>query len=380
MASLTCSFCNHANPAGARFCNECGSGLGLRPCARCDAINDVGATYCHHCGAMLNERVATSVGGSAQASRATDAVPESSVVRALDAVAPEPASPRPSSPPSVKELSSAAERLDAFWRDSLQAVEVARAMKPDAADAPAAHPVEVLPLRVDGESPVIDVASRHRREGRGGARVALAFVVLAVAATAAYYGYEQSTPRRSAASASAPIGVSPPAQSAPETPQPASTATETPATAPAPPTTAASSEAAVGASSTVPGTAAATPSPVNPPAATDSAASQASSTPATQQADAPAPAAPEAVVVTAPAAVAKPPAAIAPRRPTSGTRAAAPGASTRHDRFAPKPAGDNAQPARLPPTLSPAATAPVTPPLPGGSCTDSVAALGLCSR
>jgi len=63
-------------------------------------------------------------------------------------------------------------------------VEVARAMKPDAADSPA-HPVEVLPLRVDGESPVIDVASPHRRDGRGGARVALAFVVLAVAATAA---------------------------------------------------------------------------------------------------------------------------------------------------------------------------------------------------
>ena len=123
MASLTCSFCNHVNPTGARFCNECGSGLGLRPCARCEAINDVAATYCHHCGALLNERAATSVGGAAQSSRAADAASESSVVRALGAVAPEPAGPRAASPPSVKELSSAAERLDAFWRDSMQAVE-----------------------------------------------------------------------------------------------------------------------------------------------------------------------------------------------------------------------------------------------------------------
>ena len=274
MASLTCSFCNHANPAGARFCNECGSGLGLRPCARCDAINDVGASYCHQCGALLNERVATSVGGAAQSSRAADAVSESSVVRALGEVAPEAANPRAASPPSVKELSSAAERLDAFWRDSMQAVEVARTMKPDAADSPAARPVEVLPLRVDGESPVIDVASRYRRDGRGSARAALAFVVLAVVAAAAYYSYEQSTPRRSAPATSAPIVVSPPAQSAPATQQPAPTVTE----------------------------ASPTQSPVAAPAATESAAApQASPAPAAQQPDTrvAVPAVPEAVAVTA---------------------------------------------------------------------------------
>ena len=352
MASLTCSFCNHANPAGARFCNECGSGLGLRPCPRCDAINDVGASYCHQCGALLNERVATSVGGTAQSSRAADAVSESSVVRALGEVAPEAANPRAASPPSVKELSSAAERLDAFWRDSMQAVEVARTMKPDAADSPAARPVEVLPLRVDGESPVIDVASRYRRDGRGSARAALAFVVLAVVAAAAYYSYEQSTPRRSAPATSAPIVVSPPAQSAPATQQPAPTVTE----------------------------ASPTQSPVAAPAATESVvASQPSPTPAAQQPDtrAAVPAVPEAVAVTSPAAVAKPPAA---RRPTGSTRAATPGASTRKDSSAPMPAGGNAQRMPLPPTLSPAAAAPATPPLSGGSCTDSVAALGLCSR
>jgi hypothetical protein len=46
----SCSFCEHDNPAGAKFCNECGSPLDLRPCIRCRAINHVGALHCHACG------------------------------------------------------------------------------------------------------------------------------------------------------------------------------------------------------------------------------------------------------------------------------------------------------------------------------------------
>ena len=48
-----CRFCGHANPDGAKYCNECGSQLNLRPCRLCDAINDVAADYCHKCGAAL---------------------------------------------------------------------------------------------------------------------------------------------------------------------------------------------------------------------------------------------------------------------------------------------------------------------------------------
>jgi ribosomal protein L40E len=228
MASLTCSFCNHANPAGAQFCNECGSRLGLRPCARCDAINDVDAKYCHHCGTVLNERPATSVGAPGQPPRGADAAAESSVVKALGGVVPEPAGARAASPASVRELSSAAARLDAFWRDSLQAVEAARAMKPDVADAPADRPVAVLPLSERGESP-IDVGARYGGDRRGGARAAVAFVVLAVGAVAAYYAYEQWTARNSAPAVSAPIVASPPGQTtAPGAQQAASTASQAP--------------------------------------------------------------------------------------------------------------------------------------------------------
>lgn len=50
MSSVSCRFCFHANPPGARFCNECGSPLNLKPCRRCEAVNDAFAEHCHQCG------------------------------------------------------------------------------------------------------------------------------------------------------------------------------------------------------------------------------------------------------------------------------------------------------------------------------------------
>src|SRR5215472_2232537 len=46
-----CAFCDHHNPAAAKFCNTCGSPLHLRPCNQCDAVNDQSASNCHKCGA-----------------------------------------------------------------------------------------------------------------------------------------------------------------------------------------------------------------------------------------------------------------------------------------------------------------------------------------
>ena len=48
-----CAFCDHRNPPGAKFCNECASPLHLKPCKDCDAVNDLVAAYCHHCGARF---------------------------------------------------------------------------------------------------------------------------------------------------------------------------------------------------------------------------------------------------------------------------------------------------------------------------------------
>ncbi|SFB68728.1 Double zinc ribbon [Polaromonas sp. OV174] len=51
MPSLKCLFCQHLNPAGAIFCNDCGGQLNLQPCERCGAIDSRSARKCYKCGA-----------------------------------------------------------------------------------------------------------------------------------------------------------------------------------------------------------------------------------------------------------------------------------------------------------------------------------------
>lgn len=62
-----CRFCGHVNPDGAKYCNECGSQLNLKPCRLCDAINDVAAEHCHKCGAALPEQSAPALAPAAAA-------------------------------------------------------------------------------------------------------------------------------------------------------------------------------------------------------------------------------------------------------------------------------------------------------------------------
>ena len=44
-----CLFCDHINPAGAKFCNDCGSSLHAKRCSQCAAINDQAAKNCSKC-------------------------------------------------------------------------------------------------------------------------------------------------------------------------------------------------------------------------------------------------------------------------------------------------------------------------------------------
>ena len=53
MLPSSCSFCDHANPAGAKYCNECGSPLHLMLC-KCGAVNNVTDARCHGCGADVS--------------------------------------------------------------------------------------------------------------------------------------------------------------------------------------------------------------------------------------------------------------------------------------------------------------------------------------
>jgi len=59
-----CSFCNHANPEGAKFCNDCGWPLHLKRCSQCEAINNQAAKTCAECGAEFSAQTTPSEGAT----------------------------------------------------------------------------------------------------------------------------------------------------------------------------------------------------------------------------------------------------------------------------------------------------------------------------
>ena len=55
-ASLTlCQYCEHANPADAKFCTGCGAPLHLIPCPQCGAVNQKTSKTCYQCHGELRE-------------------------------------------------------------------------------------------------------------------------------------------------------------------------------------------------------------------------------------------------------------------------------------------------------------------------------------
>lgn len=51
-----CPYCDHGNPAEAKFCNACGGALHLVPCPRCGAVSEITAISCYQCNAKLPGR------------------------------------------------------------------------------------------------------------------------------------------------------------------------------------------------------------------------------------------------------------------------------------------------------------------------------------
>ena len=49
-ATVTCPKCGTENPAGAKFCSNCGTPLGPKTCAKCGAEVPQGAKFCPECG------------------------------------------------------------------------------------------------------------------------------------------------------------------------------------------------------------------------------------------------------------------------------------------------------------------------------------------
>lgn len=53
-AGRTCPQCGHENPEGTKFCQECGSKLGVQnTCPSCGAANPAGVKFCQECGARM---------------------------------------------------------------------------------------------------------------------------------------------------------------------------------------------------------------------------------------------------------------------------------------------------------------------------------------
>src|ERR1700746_3397796 len=55
---MRCSKCGSDNPAGKKFCGDCGAPLTNR-CPKCEAENPPGKRFCGDCGAALAARSAT---------------------------------------------------------------------------------------------------------------------------------------------------------------------------------------------------------------------------------------------------------------------------------------------------------------------------------
>ena len=207
MSLFRCRFCEHDNPAGARFCNECGSPLYLRPCVQCEAVNDGAAPQCFQCGAALPKDDADQeapVGTMAVLSNATESTGTLGGVE------------RPNAPGAFTErfeIEFGEFRPSLFDDSTARPAASARATS----DAPA-----VADLRQT--VPAGSAAPVHQRDSvtRTGLAPIGALLVLAliVVGATAYYVYEHS-----AADTKVAVAASPPSAE----PQPAAEAKATPA-------------------------------------------------------------------------------------------------------------------------------------------------------
>jgi RNA polymerase subunit RPABC4/transcription elongation factor Spt4 len=83
MSTSSCRFCAHVNPEGAKFCNDCGSPLHLKPCPQCEGITDVSAENCHQCGApFVTSGAADALAKSIPANPIADATRDEPEIRA----------------------------------------------------------------------------------------------------------------------------------------------------------------------------------------------------------------------------------------------------------------------------------------------------------
>jgi len=75
MSLNQCPFCEFANPAGSKFCSECGGALHLVPCPRCGAVSEIAATVCYQCRGPLPGCTSDALAPSSPAAEVSSSLP-----------------------------------------------------------------------------------------------------------------------------------------------------------------------------------------------------------------------------------------------------------------------------------------------------------------
>jgi hypothetical protein len=243
MPSANCHFCAHANPAGSKFCNQCGSPLDLKPCAQCEAMNHIAVDRCYQCGAPFaaaQDREFAEV--AASAAGASAGVP-GAVERGTESASPgqEPANPLPDRIPVVlsQRMDPASRPADALRHARVEPRAVAQ-------DLPGAQDDAWIDSRrsIGTARKTARVAERRRATGAAFAAVAVCAIV-----GAGYYAYQaQMLPRVADVARALRLSNETTSEAAPA----ASAATSPSATAGASPASTALGESAQGSTAAAP--------------------------------------------------------------------------------------------------------------------------------
>ncbi len=229
-----CPFCEHQNPASAKFCNECGSPLHLTPCGDCGAVNGVADTHCWRCGGLLVPL--DSPVPVARGDERRPAVPEQLPIELL------PPQPLPTEEDLEQELVALEQEVQALERapGSAEARPASGEQAPRGAGAPGLKGADPRPRRVEpafrsSNIPApssLFVRAEDAPRGRWRRVVVAAFVVV-LGSAIAVGAYLQDRDGRSPDTAAS---VTPPSEIRAEpatAPRPAADVAEAPVAAPA---------------------------------------------------------------------------------------------------------------------------------------------------
>jgi len=207
MSSISCSRCQHGNPQGAKFCNECGCALRLESREQWDALNAVDARIGRHCGAhFLDATLPTNAAAVSQPS-AAETASDSKAGRTPEAAAEQPTSFQIGLEGDSTALSAV--RLDPLWRESWRATGPVRPPLSPFESAVAlgnASQQDAVQLKDSG---AISAGGRWVKYSRHGI---IAGALLIALSGAAFYSYKQtntiSAPIENRSPGSSAIGIS----------------------------------------------------------------------------------------------------------------------------------------------------------------------------